>query len=55
MSEFKHALLDVHFQIFISMIELNKLKGERDDLLVTDEAVRGEDGKIIGCRAFAIV
>lgn len=39
----------------VSLLVANKLKGERDDLLVTDEAVRGEDGKIIGCKAFAIV
>ena len=39
----------------VSLLVANKLKGERDDLLVTDEAVRGEGGKIIGCRAFAVV
>ena len=39
----------------VSLLVANKLKGERDDLLVTDEAVRGEDGKIVGCKAFAIV
>lgn len=27
----------------------------RSDLLVTDEAVRDDDGKIIGCKAFAVV
>ena len=39
----------------VSLLVANKLKGERDDLLVTDDTVRGEGGKIIGCRAFAVV
>lgn len=37
----------------VSAITAKALKGVRDDLLITDDAVRDEQGRIVGCRALA--
>jgi len=36
-----------------SLLVAQALKGQRDDILITDDAVRDEQGRIIGCRALA--
>lgn len=43
----------VHF--IVSVIMAQALKGTRDDLLITAEAVRDEQGRIVGCRSLGRV
>ena len=38
----------------VSVIVANAAKG-RQDLLITDDAVRDDKGRVIGCRALAVV
>ncbi len=38
----------------VSSLVANALKGKRYDLIMVDDTVRDEKGKIIGCKAFAI-
>jgi len=39
----------------VSLAVAQAMSGKRSDLLVTDDTVRDENGKIVGCRAFARV
>lgn len=41
--------------IVVSALVAQALKGQRTDLIIPDDAVRDEVGRIIGCRAFARV
>ena len=37
----------------VSVVVASALAGSRDDVYVTDDAVRDADGRVIGCRALA--
>lgn len=37
----------------VSALVASQLSGKRDDVLVTNDTVRDESGRIIGCRSFA--
>lgn len=39
----------------VSAIVANAVKGERDDCRIVDDAVRDEDGRIIGVRGLGVV
>lgn len=41
--------------MYIVSLATAKAAPERDDLLITDEAVRDDSGRVIGCKAFATV
>lgn len=47
---------ETHFVVSILTAQAAKAGGRStNDLLVTSDPVRGEDGRIIGCRRFAVV
>jgi hypothetical protein len=39
----------------VSRVVAEALKGVRDDLIIPDDSVRDAEGKIIGCKGFAVV
>ncbi len=39
----------------VSRVVAEAAKGKRDDLIIPDDAVRDDQGRIIGCKAFAII
>lgn len=41
--------------LIVSAIVASAVKGTRDDCVVPNDAVRDGDGRIVGCRSFAVV
>lgn len=39
----------------VSRVVAEAMKGRRDDLIITDDAVRDSEGRIVGCKGFAVV
>lgn len=39
----------------VSRVVAEAMKGKRDDLVIPDDAVRDGEGRIIGCKGFAVV
>jgi len=39
----------------VSRVIAEAMKGKRDDLIIPDDSVRDAEGRIIGCKGFAVV